>query len=276
MDNTQILAEKLAEKISRKGISQAEAARQMGVSNATVTNILTGKHDNITGAWNKVQRWLGQEIEAWQVAETANFLKVQQICADAQRYGQSRAISFKPGSGKTFSARYYANNTPNAFYVGAVGDMTKKQLLQALCNSMGLQDSWRLADMLELIIDKLNSLERPLLIIDEFDELDNKALRVFKDLYNRCTGTGFVMIGGLHLQQRIVTGAKKAKQSYQEILSRLGGEFLGLNENNIATIRKICLANGISDEEQIKVIHQNSKGDLRAVKAFVESLKMSA
>lgn len=272
--NNQILAEKLAEKIQKKGISQSEAARQMGLSAATVTNILKGKHESITGAWSAVENWLGQAVEAWQAAETANFMTIQDLCAHAQRYGQSRAISFKPGSGKTFAAKYYAGNTPNTFYVAAVGDMSKKQFLAAICSAMGLQDSWRIADMLDDIVDKLNLLEKPMLIVDEFDELDNKAMRVFKDLYNRCSSCAFIMVGGLHLQKRIMQGVKLAKQSYQEIFSRLGGEFIGLEDTNLGTVKKVCKANGVDDESQIKAIFQQSKGDLRAVKALVEAVKI--
>lgn len=272
MNKNQQLAAKLAEKIQKKGISQAEAARQIGVSSATISNALAGKWDGISvsGAWTKIALWAGED--EWRTASTANFLMIQDLCEDAQRLGQSRAISYKPGSGKSHAVKYYASNHPECFYVNCESSMSKPRLLKALCKTMGLQDSWNMDEMLDSIVEKIQGMEKPLLVLDEFDELSEKALRIFKDLYNR-TRCGFVLVGGIGLQKRIGTGAKNAKQSYQEILSRLGGEFIGLKENNIQTVRKVCQVNGLEDEAQIEAIYKQSNGDLRTVKAHLEALK---
>ena len=267
------LAEQLAEKIAKKGISQAEAARQMGISSASISMILSGKHEGLTGIWNKVELWLGKQEGGWKTAETANFLMIQDLCRDAQLLSQARAISFKPGSGKTHAARHYAHQHAEAFYFNCESAMSKPRLLKTICRNMGLQESWNMEEMLDNIIDKLGNMNRPLLIFDEFDELSEKALRIFKDLYNRVR-CGFLLVGGVGLQKRIMLGAKNAKQSYQEILSRLGGEFIPLTENNLGTTKKICQANGMAEVEQIQAIHKQSAGDLRAVKALLEALKI--
>lgn len=268
----QKIAEALKSKIETLDISQAEAARRIDVSSATITNILKGKWESITGAWAKVAAWVAGRVSGWQLAETANFRMLQALFQDAQEKALSRAVSFRPGSGKTFAAKHYADNHPNVFYVGAVGDMSKRQLLQDLCSAMGISSSYRLGEMLEDIIDKLSLTNKPLIIIDEFDELDNKALRVFKDLYNRAD-LGIILIGGKHLKERIEKGVRRNKQSYAEIYSRIGGEFIKLKEVTPGVVRKICQANGIFDDNHIKDIFQQAQGDLRRVKALVEAIQ---
>jgi DNA transposition AAA+ family ATPase len=140
---------------------------------------------------------------------------------------------------------------------------------------MGLNLSYQLGEMLESIITRLSSLNKPLIIIDEFDELDNRALRVFKDLYNRCS-CGFVLVGGRYFEERFKKGINKTKQSYQEIYSRLGGEFLLLKPVNKSTVESICRANGVRDNEQIEVIFKQSGDDLRRVKAFIEAVLLTS
>jgi hypothetical protein len=137
---------------------------------------------------------------------------------------------------------------------------------------MGLMPSYSVAEMLVDVIDKLKSLPKPLVIIDEFDELNNKAMRVFKDLYN-AVGCGFLPVGGLNLKNRILQGAKMQRQSYQEILSRIGKEFYELKAIDNGSIKKVVIANGINDEEQIESILSAAQGDLRRVKALVELIR---
>lgn len=271
----QAIADALREKIAQLSISNNEASKRIGVSAATISNMLNGKWESITDAWLKVLSFVESRVSGWQVAETANFLMIQDICKDAQRMAQSRAISFKPGSGKTFSSKYFAENNPNVFYIAAVGDMSKRQLLQALCTSMGIGSAYRLADMLEDVIAKLSTTTNPLIIIDEFDEVDNKAMRIFKDLYNRCN-VGMVLVGGRHLQERIMRGVRNCKQSYHEIYSRIGGEFISLKEVTKGVVEKICRANGVMDIEHIKDIYAQANGDLRRVKAMVEAILITS
>ena len=266
--------EALVEKIERLGISQSEAARRIGVSWATISNIINDKWNGITGAWIDVQSWVWDDLSVWRAAKTLNFTKVQNLCAHAQLASIPRAISFQAGSGKTFRVKYYCNTQKNAFYVCAYGDMGKRQLLQHICKALGLQQSYRMVEMLEDIIDKINSIKNRLLVIDEVDELNDRALGVFKDIYNRCK-TGFVLIGGHYLKKRILKGVGNKKQSMEEIYSRLGGRFHELAENELDTIAAICQANGISAQKEIERIYQTSKGDLRKVESEINTIKLN-
>lgn len=264
----------LKEKIDLLAVSQSEAARQIGVSPATITNILKGNWGNITGAWKKVQAWVITELSEWNVAQTKNLLKVHAICFHAQNIGTARAVSYHAGSGKTFAAKDYQSKFKNVFYMCCMGDMTKGQFLKKLCQVMGLSSNHRVGQMLDDIIEKLNRMNKPLLILDEFDEVSNNALRVFKDLYNRCQ-CGFVLMGGVHLKERIMKGVRGNKQSFREIFSRVGGEFYPLHDNDFSSVSAICTANGIFDKSKIQDIYKKSGGDLRRVEHEISAIRLN-
>jgi DNA transposition AAA+ family ATPase len=271
MEKTQIV-NALRIKIEKLGISQNESAKRIGISAATLSNILSGKWENITDAWRVCEQWLGSMLSSWVAADIANYKIVTRLCQQAQEAQSSKAISYQPASGKTFAAKQYAQEHQNTFYVGAVGDMTKRQFLAALCTAMGVVPSYAVSEMLADVITKLKVLNNPLIIVDEFDELKDNAMRIFKDLYN-AVGCGFVLIGGLNFKNRILRGATRQKQSYQEILSRIGKEFYELRTIDNGAITKVVNANGINDKDQVNEILTAAQGDLRRVKALVEAIR---
>lgn len=264
----------LNEKMNRLSLSQNEVARRTGVSSATISNMMNHKWENITTAWLKVRNFVSEMLDTWHAANTDNFNKVQKICSHAQFVSTSRAISFEAGTGKSFAAKHYASNNKNVFYVCALGDMSKRALLKKLCRVMGIEHSYRLDDMLSDIVEELNQTNKPLVIFDEFDELDAKAMRVFKDLYNACKATGFVLIGGLHLKKKMMKGVQNNKQSMKEMFSRVGREFYALKANDNKAIQAICEANGVFDKTIIANIVSNCRGDLRGVEHEISNIKL--
>lgn len=261
----------LMAKIEKLGISQNEAAKRIGVSGATITNVKSEKWDNITDAWKKIQMWVGSD--GWQIVETPNIKRIINFCNHAQAQGITKAVSFRQGSGKSCGAKHYANNHRNVFYLEAEPHYTKKVFLSKLCRVMGLGIDSSIADMVDVIVDKLNTLEKPLIIIDEFDQLKETVLPFFKTFYNKAK-SGFVLIGGEHFPKRINKGVRLSKQSYCEIYSRLGAEFLGLHNTNKDMITAVCEANGLFDKKVINQIVIEAKGDLRRVKNDIEKYQL--
>ena len=71
-----------------KGIfkySQVELANRLGISNASVSNMIAGKWTSISEAmWRKVENTLRIDIE-WNTAETANFVALTELLETAQQ-----------------------------------------------------------------------------------------------------------------------------------------------------------------------------------------------
>jgi hypothetical protein len=119
-------------------------------------------------------------------------------------------------------------------------------------------------------------LNNPLVILDEADKLKDHVIQLYKTLYNKTEGAcGFVLCGTPNLRLSIEKKAKKDKQGYKEILSRLGSVFISLKEVSAKDIRAICNANGIAQDETIKEIIDNGAGkDIRYIRRLIENARI--
>lgn len=263
----------LVAKMEKKQLSNSETARQIDVSVATISNILNNKWAGMGGVWKKVANWVGDSPQ-WTIAKTKNIEGIFLLCSHAQRESITKAISFRQGSGKSTGAKYYAHQKKNVFYMEVEPHYTRKVFLQKLCKSMGLLQHGSISELMDQIINRLNDLDKPLIILDEFDQLSDKVLPFFKTFYNKAN-SGFVLIGGEYFSKRILRGVHAVKQSYCEIYSRLGAEFNELFPVNSEAIAQICKANGIIDKKQMARIAQAAKGDLRRVKNEIGKIRFA-
>lgn len=260
----QHIAKGLEDKMNRLGLSAKKAATMIGISNAYVSHILNGKWDSISdGKWRTVATWVNNG--KWQAVRTDNFQRLERIAKHAQQQSISKAISYRWGTGKSFAAKCYADTYKNVFYMELEPHLTQRAFLRKLCQKLGIAANSSIVDTVDAIVDRLNSLEKPLLILDEIDQAKDSVLSFFKTFYNKCNA-GFLLIGGENLRKRIDKGVRLCKQSFQEIFSRLGGEYLPLHPVSEATIASICRANGVDDNKVIQRIINTSNGDLRRMK----------
>lgn len=275
--NKQQIVSQLNEKLKKTGLSQNKAAVMLGISGATLSNLLNGKWTNISSAvWEVVAKFVGYAQE-WVLAPTASFEKVQKVCADVQNNSRSVAVSHDAGMGKTASLKHYANNNANVIYVQCEEYFTKKGFLIKILQGLGVHDlHGSIEELAERTVEHLLKLSRPLIILDEADKLKDHVIQLYKTLYNKTEGAcGFVLCGTPNLRISIEKKAKKDKQGYKEILSRIGSVFIGLKDISAKDIRTICAANGIQEEVIIKEIANNGLGkDLRYIRKLVENAKL--
>lgn len=269
----------LIEKIGKKKVTASEAAKQIGISDATVSNIINESYAEKPALmpsdrmWMKIANWSGSR-NGWRTADTVNYKRVFNVCRHAQDNSISRAISFSPGTGKTFALKAYANETPNCYYIECEEYFTKRTFLRELMQAIGLANNvMPMADMVGEIVARLNSTERPLVIIDEADKLDNGCLNLYKTLYNK-TISGYVLTGTPYFKIKIDAGVKRNRMGYCEVYSRFGGEFIPLHPVDEKMVRQVCEVNGIEDEGEIQEVTEVAAGDLRRVKAMIERIQL--
>jgi DNA transposition AAA+ family ATPase len=262
----------LKEKLDARGLSGNKASKLIGISSANVSNVLNDKWDNISDdIWRKIEVFCGLAGE-WQAARTGNMAKIYALSNDAQQNSIALAFSFMPGSGKSFALQYYKNNTPNVAYIECDEYWSKKTFITKIAESLGItiNSKFYLPQMVEQIVDELQSLKKPLIIIDEADKLKDPVLNLFKTLFNRTLRQcGFILCGAPHFKNKIENGVAKQKQAYQEIYSRIGGEFITLNPTTAKDVREVCRVNGVVDSEIIEHAVRKAKGDLRQVARIV-------
>ena len=82
--------------------------------------------------------------------------------------------------------------------------------------------SGTLHEMIEGIVNILQSLKKPLLIIDEADKLSDSCLNIFKTLYNRLKKQcGFILCGAPYFKIRIEKGVNRRITSYNVCYTKL-------------------------------------------------------
>lgn len=275
--NKQEIISAVSAKLKKLGISQNKAANMLNISGATLSNLLNGKWTNVSEAtWQNLARFVGYGQE-WILAPIANYEKLMKICQDAQLNSRSVAVSHDAGMGKTATLKSYANNNPNVVYVQCEEYFTKKGFLVKLLTGLGVQDAHgSVEDLAERAVEAIGKLSKPLIILDEADKLKDCVIQLYKTLYNKTEGfCGFVLCGTPNLRISIEKKAKRDKQGYKEILSRIGSVFIGLKEISAKDIRLICTHNGITEEAVIVEIIKNSQGkDLRYIRKIVENARM--
>lgn len=278
LDKNMIRTE-VEKKIKVLQISANNAAKIIGISGATLNNILNNtwqikpELSPSDEMWRRLAIWAGV-MKDWNTAYTYDFKRITGICRHAQENSISKAISFTPGIGKTWSLREYASNNPSVYYIECEEYWNKKVFLQKLCSVMGINNTMlNVPEMVEEVIDFLNSKDKPLVIIDEADKLKDPVINFYKTFYNKSI-SGFVLCGAPYFKNRIEKGCRLAKQTYQEIFSRIGGEFMKLRGVSEVDINLICEANGIFEVSEKDQVRNYAKEDLRRAKSAIDHLKL--
>lgn len=273
--NKKLIAESINPFLLTKGLSQKGLSKVLGISDATLSQMRAGNHNNISDEmWRLVAKHIGIDLSGWQMAEIDNFKIIQGICTHAQSSQIAKMIVFEVGHGKSFGLSYYAATKKNVYYLQCERYFSRKVFLSELAQVMGLELNGTVAEMIKVITNFIKKQEKPLIILDEYDKIADKSgvFDLFKTFYDATLdNAGWVLCGANSLEKVIQKNIKNNKISYREIFSRVGKEYIGLKPISANDVRLICKANSINAPEQIEKIRMKmgKDGDLRALKNLI-------
>ena len=268
----QFLAQKVASEV--KKTSQVNVSLKLEVSNATISNIVNGEHAKISVAmWRKVQKLLNIDFD-WKNAQTTNYNLVYNMLTMAQEQSLSIAISDDAGKGKTHAFRQFQSTNANVIHIECKNYWSKKAYIEQLLINAGYNTFGTTQSLIKRFVNIVRMLDRPLIIIDQFDKLKDPQLDLFMDFYNDLNHQcGFVLSGVKALEKRILSGVNRDKIGYQELYSRIGRKFIALDPLTATDVEKVATENGITDPSFIKYMYENSEGDLRRVRRDINLYK---
>ena len=262
--------------------SQNKAAQSLtGTSSATVSSILQGKWENISDdMWRNLASQLGTtSSNDWQVVETKAFLEMNLVMKDAQAVRNVTWIVGEAGCGKTTTARLYAAENSEVFYILCSEDMKKSDFIREIARRIGQRtEGYSIRELLDRIIDDLIQMQAPLLLFDEADKLPERVFHYFIDLYNRLEDRcGIVFFSTSYIKRRMTMGLRYSKCGYNEIHSRIGRKFYELDSTAPHDVYAVCMANGVTDKSRVSEVVNGAEAedfDLRRVKKNIHRVKV--
>ena len=217
--------------LAAAGLSQARAAREMGVSDSAMSQWLAAKYPGDAAAVDaKAARWLRAREERASLARrmpeapewtpTASARRIEAGLSYAQLAGDITVIYGGAGVGKTLAARRYASQRPNV-WIAAMTPAAQAlgPCLERLALACGLRPAnSRAARLEEELRDRLEG-SQGLLIVDEAQHLGTRALEGVRSLHD-ATGVGLALLGNETIYSRL-TGGRRAAE-FAQLFSRIG------------------------------------------------------
>lgn len=252
--------------VEQKG-SQNKAAAALKVSGAVVSHLLNGNWEPYTDdMFRKIGAQIGFNSKEWRFADTTNSTDILENLADAKQNSLVLTFIGHAGAGKSATTKKFASENKNVFRIECGQYWDRKYFLSEILAQMGVRDvEPKVAYMMRAIVEQLKKLDKPQLIIDEVDKLDDKVLLFLITFYNELfTHCSIIILATHFLKKRIDDGIRLRKKGYEEIKSRYGS-YIELEDTSAKDVKLICEANGLDDNRSINAISANSRGDLRKV-----------
>jgi len=275
----QQILESLISYVNKYGSQNKAAQSLVGISPATVSQLLKGNWDNVSDEmWKNVAAQISvKQGDGWHIVETLAYKEMVFALNDAKEWKNVTWVVGDAGCGKTTTARLFADEQREAFYVLCSEDMKKSDFVREIARKVGLRtDGYSIRELLDRIIDSLVQMEEPLLIFDEADKLTERVFHYFIDLYNRLEDKcGIVFFSTSHIKRRMQMGLRYNKCGYNEIHSRMGRKFFEVERTSPNDVYAICAGNGLNEKQTSAVMKDAEQYDfdLRRVKKAVHKLK---
>ncbi len=249
---TNIVKESIREGIvtycKAKGISYSEFAVKAGMSPATISNMKNGKWERIDdGLWQTVLQIVNPDNMSGLV-KTGDFTTVYNVCEFAINNRFMVGLTADTGMGKTTALRAFAMRK-NVFYVYIDTSVTPQNFIENLLRDLGISFYGSQYSKFNRVCQELNTLEQPLLIIDESGKLSAKMVLCLHSLRDKTKmNCGIVLAGMPKFKNELIRLRDAGRNGYSEFYRRINiwNELKGLQAEEISYILEI---NGITDKE---------------------------
>lgn len=268
------IAERLKSFCAQKG-SQNKAAKSMGISSATLSKVLNGDWETISDEmWRSIAAQTGHDATAWVTVATRGFERMAFILDNAKDESLAIAVTGEAGCGKTEAIKQYTATHGATYHLCCSEYWNRRTFIAKLLRALGKDMAGTVSEQMEAIVEELQAVDHPLVVLDEADKLSDQVLYFFISLYNQLEGQcGLVLCATNFLEKRINRGVRFNRRGYQEIYSRIGRKFVKLQVVNDEDIAAVCKANGVTSAADIGAIIKDAENDLRRVKRACWTVK---
>lgn len=266
--------------LSDSGLSQERAAREAGISAASLNQWLQGKYKGDNDAvLDKLLIWLASRerketappaLSFQGFTETATSVRVMSTLAFCQTTGDLSVIYGGAGVGKTTTIRHYATLNPNVWVITMRPDTSGvAAALEEIAETIGVRTSGRANRLSRDICRRIDG-TGGLLVIDEAQHLSVPAIESIRSIHD-ATGIGVVLSGNESIYARLTGGSRAA--NFAQLFSRVGKR-LRLTKPTKQDVTAIAERYGVTGSNELSTLISISQkpGALRAV---VKTLRLA-
>jgi hypothetical protein len=210
--------------------------------------------------------------------DTDNYILCLNSFGDSRDSRMPMLIDGLTGEGKSYAALEYLRQNPkNTYYVRCDGDLTAKSFFVELAHALGMAPAGPIYDIRKNVIQKLKNETDPMLIIDEAENLKDRAWeslkRVMDDLKGYC---GIVFIGANEFEKTLEKKAHKMKGCFPQVLRRLReGGIVSLFQLSLDDAQDICKQYGITSKAHIRAMYDRCKNTAQLTSMIAKVLRES-
>jgi DNA transposition AAA+ family ATPase len=244
--------------LEAKEVSKVKLAKKIGISHAVLTYVTQEQWENVSDEMlYKIINSLKISNEVYKIVKTANYNTVFNLCEKAQKWHHMYGLIGCAGSGKTTSLKRFYTANRYVFYVECKHTMNRKQFFAAILKELGINYAGTVYDMVTRIEEEFNTLENPLLIIDEAGKLSHNLILDLHDLRNSTMNNlGIVLAGCEYFKDNLEKGVQKDKQGIPEFYGRVV-QWQILNTPTRKEVEAICSINNVDMESMTKRVYPN-------------------
>ncbi|MDX1350241.1 MAG: AAA family ATPase [Putridiphycobacter sp.] len=215
------------------GGSDSAFANVLGISPSIFSRLKKGQTDKIVSDETWLDWAMTYNVDLantnWKIVETRVYKEIRDNLMFCQMNGASMMLADENGIGKTVSAKYVTKQLKNAFYVDCSQAHDKRSLMRLLCQTVGLGSKGNFNDLKTRFKFYINTLETPLIVLDEFGDIEYQAFLMIKELYNGTEGScAWYAMGAQALKAKMRRGINNEKIGYAELFDRFSGEIVSV------------------------------------------------
>ena len=230
----QQVIERLKGLLKRTDKSASSAARSLGLSPSTLSELMNGSYAaNSEKHYRAIDKWIETQIMKENAPRPIGFVKSlevsRQIYAAFRWAVETNSIVLvhgPAGIGKTITAKAIRAETPGSIFVSVTtAGIRKTAIMLLIAEAMGIPLFKTTADELfKQLVSALAGTGRPL-IVDEIHKLEGRqkdeALHCLRDLHD-ATEIPMMFLGMSSIAQYIQQGKAKGHESLDQLHSRVG------------------------------------------------------
>jgi len=162
----------------------------------------------------------------WNIVQTHVFTYITEQLMYCKDNSIARIFCDLADVGKSTAAKQFMLTNKNVFYIDCSLNKTRTGFIKALGRAAGANVIGNFNETLKDVIYAIQSMDKPLIILDEAGDLSYEAWLEIKAIWNALEGCcGWYMMGADGLKKKIDNNMRGQRVGYAEIFRRFGSDY---------------------------------------------------